>query len=75
MFSFPGGRVDEVNIYFNLRHYNARRVHQGESFFAAALRETHEELGIPPSCIEILGQIGPPEVNLRGDMNVWPYVV
>ena len=41
----------------------------------AALRETHEELGIDPSHVEILGEIGPPEINLRGDMRVYPIVV
>jgi 8-oxo-dGTP pyrophosphatase MutT (NUDIX family) len=38
------------------------------------LRETHEELGISPNQVEILGQIGPVEVNLRGDMAVTPFV-
>lgn len=41
----------------------------------AALRETYEELGIHSQNIEILGQIGPPEVNLKGNMTVYPFVV
>lgn len=41
---------------------------------AAALRETHEEVGITSSQVDILGQIGPPQLSLRG-MRVWPYVV
>jgi 8-oxo-dGTP pyrophosphatase MutT (NUDIX family) len=41
---------------------------------SGALRETQEELGIDPAQIEVLGQIGPPEINLRGDMTVWPFV-
>ena len=45
-----------------------------ESFMSGALRETHEELGIDPAQIEVLGEIGPPEANLRGDMTVWPFV-
>lgn len=45
------------------------------SYLDAALRETHEELGIGAQNIEILGQIGPPEVNLRGNMVVHPFVV
>jgi 8-oxo-dGTP pyrophosphatase MutT (NUDIX family) len=45
-----------------------------ESFLAGALRETNEEVGVPPEQIEILGQIGPPELSLGG-MRVWPYVV
>ncbi|KAJ3906365.1 NUDIX hydrolase domain-like protein [Lentinula edodes] len=56
--SFPGGRVDATD----------------PSYLDAALRETHEELGIGAQNIEILGQIGPPEVNLRGNMVVHPFV-
>ena len=41
---------------------------------SGALRETREELGIDPAQIEVLGEIGPPETNLRGDMTVWPFV-
>lgn len=41
---------------------------------SGALRETQEELGIDPAQIEVLGEIGPPETNLRGDMTVWPFV-
>ncbi|PPQ90763.1 hypothetical protein CVT25_010152 [Psilocybe cyanescens] len=56
--SFPGGRIDETD----------------ESLVHGALRETHEELGIDPGRIEVLGEIGPSEMNLRGDMRVWPFV-
>ncbi|KAF9078192.1 NUDIX hydrolase domain-like protein [Rhodocollybia butyracea] len=56
--SFPGGRVDPTDA----------------SLVDAALRETHEELGILPQNVEILGQFGPPEVNLRGNMVVYPFV-
>ena len=41
---------------------------------SGALRETQEELGIDPARIEVLGEIGPPEINLGGDMTVWPFV-
>ena len=40
-----------------------------------ALRETHEELGIDPKRVEILGEIGPPEFSLGAAMKVWPFVV
>jgi len=56
--SFPGGRIDDTD----------------ESFMSGALRETQEELGIDPAQIEVLGEIGPPEINLRRDMAVWPFV-
>lgn len=41
----------------------------------AATRESAEELGIKAHQIEMLGAIGPSEINLRGGMRVWPYVV
>ncbi|KAL9713640.1 hypothetical protein Ac2012v2_003251 [Leucoagaricus gongylophorus] len=56
--SFPGGRIDDTDA----------------SFLDGALRETEEELGIRPEEVQVLGEIGPPEVNLQGDMRVWPYI-
>ncbi|KAJ4473680.1 NUDIX hydrolase domain-like protein [Lentinula aciculospora] len=56
--SFPGGRVDTND----------------SSYMDAALRETREELGIGAQNIEILGQVGPPELNLRRNMVVYPFV-
>ncbi|TFK74930.1 hypothetical protein BDN72DRAFT_811676 [Pluteus cervinus] len=56
--SFPGGRVDETD----------------QTIVDAAIREAEEELGIVARQIEILGPIGPAEMNLRGDMRVWPFV-
>ncbi|KAG7093767.1 hypothetical protein E1B28_007415 [Marasmius oreades] len=55
---FPGGRADLTDT----------------SHLHTALRETYEELGILPERVEMLGEIGPPEINLRGDMVVWPFV-
>ncbi|KAH8093306.1 NUDIX hydrolase domain-like protein [Cristinia sonorae] len=55
--SFPGGRVDKTDA----------------SSLEAALRETHEEVGIHPDQVEILGRFGPPQLSLGG-MRVWPYV-
>jgi len=56
--SFPGGRIDDTDL----------------SFLDGAIRETEEELGIRPEEIDVLGEIGEPEFNLRGDLRVWPYV-
>ncbi|KAH0582938.1 hypothetical protein H2248_010837 [Termitomyces sp. 'cryptogamus'] len=55
---FPGGRVDK----------------RDKSFLAGALRESHEELGIAPDRVDVLGEIGSPQLNFRGDMRVWPFV-
>ncbi|KLO19278.1 hypothetical protein SCHPADRAFT_67935 [Schizopora paradoxa] len=55
--SFPGGRVDESD----------------ESMLGAALRESNEELGLDPRQIDLLGELGPPELSLS-KMRVWPYV-
>ena len=54
--------------------FSIMRYKTDESFLSGALRETQEELGINPDQIEVLGEIGPPETNLRGDMTVWPFV-
>lgn len=54
--SFPGGRHDA----------------QDHSLAATALRETHEELGIPPHAVHLLGQL-PPHRTHSGFM-VTPYL-
>ena len=53
---FPGGRRDE----------------EDESLAATALRETHEELGIPAHCIRLLGQL--PEHITVSHYRVVPYL-
>jgi 8-oxo-dGTP pyrophosphatase MutT (NUDIX family) len=54
--SFPGGRMDEGD----------------ESLLAAALRETHEEIGLEPSGLECLGQLD--DIISISSYLVTPYV-
>ncbi|KAI0295960.1 NUDIX hydrolase domain-like protein [Russula brevipes] len=56
--SFPGGRVDAGD----------------RTFLEAALRETREEVGVSSDQVEILGQLGSPQLSLNG-LRVWPFVV
>lgn len=56
--SFPGGQVDKEDA----------------SFWGAATRETHEELGILPSCVQPLGELCPPETAMRADTLVHAFV-
>lgn len=54
--SFPGGRIDPDD----------------PSPLAAALRETHEELGIPPESVEVLGKLSP--LVSSSSFVVYPFV-
>ncbi|WWC59534.1 uncharacterized protein I303_102090 [Kwoniella dejecticola CBS 10117] len=55
--SFPGGKADKSD----------------ESLIHTALRETQEELSIPPSHVEILGMLEP-AYSLGNKSRVWPFV-
>lgn len=50
--SLPGGRLD----------------HPGESVEQAALRETHEEIGVAPSNVQILGRLTPLPIAVSGHL-------
>jgi len=55
--SFPGGRRD----------------HAEESLETTALREAHEEIGLPPSAVELLGALPPVRTFVTGYV-VFPHV-
>ncbi|MCA1726516.1 MAG: CoA pyrophosphatase [Actinobacteria bacterium] len=73
------------SIFFTLRT-EALRHHSGEISFpggrrhsedadlrATALRETHEELGLPPEAVDVLGALPPIQARVSG-FNVIPFV-
>ncbi|WVQ98117.1 hypothetical protein IAU59_005239 [Kwoniella sp. CBS 9459] len=55
--SFPGGKCDPTD----------------PNFIYTALRETQEELALPPENVEILGRLEP-EYSLGNRARVWPFV-
>jgi 8-oxo-dGTP pyrophosphatase MutT (NUDIX family) len=55
--SFPGGRED----------------HDDESLVATALREAHEEIGLPPSAVEVVGALQPTP-TIATSFAVYPFV-
>ena len=55
--SFPGGRVDDADV----------------DLIATALREAHEEIGLPPGAVTILGALTPLHVHVSG-FAVYPVV-
>jgi 8-oxo-dGTP pyrophosphatase MutT (NUDIX family) len=55
--SFPGGRVDATDV----------------DLVATALREAHEEIGLPPAAVAVLGALRPLHVR-ASDFAVYPVV-
>jgi 8-oxo-dGTP pyrophosphatase MutT (NUDIX family) len=49
------------------------RCEPGETYETAALRETEEELGVPPTSVQLLGQLTPIYIP-PSDFEVYPYV-
>lgn len=54
--AFPGGKQDESDV----------------DVVAAALREAHEEIGLPPECVEVLGML--PSHETVTSFNVTPVI-
>jgi 8-oxo-dGTP pyrophosphatase MutT (NUDIX family) len=54
--SFPGGKVDADDV----------------DDIAAALREAHEEVGLPPEAVDVIGRLGPYETGTG--FNISPVV-
>lgn len=54
--AFPGGKRDPADL----------------NLLGTALRESHEEVGLPPSMVEVLGQLSP--LASRFGMKVTPFV-
>ncbi len=66
-------RRDDLNSHAGQISFPGGQREPGEPCQAAALRETHEEVGVPPTAVAILGQLGdlyiPPS-----DFEVRPFV-
>jgi 8-oxo-dGTP pyrophosphatase MutT (NUDIX family) len=61
-------RSDNLQHHGNQLSLPGGRLEHGESVTEAALRETHEEVGIDPASIRILGRLTPLHVPVSGNV-------
>ncbi|MFU8858846.1 MAG: NUDIX hydrolase [Cyclonatronaceae bacterium] len=66
-------RSGSLNHHGNQLSLPGGRAEHGEQMVDAALRETHEEVGIDPGTISILGQLTPLHVPVSGNI-IYPVV-
>lgn len=66
-------RRDDLNSHAGQISFPGGRRDDGESFLATALRETHEEVGVPPDGLTVLGQLTRIYI-LPSDFEVQPFV-
>lgn len=66
-------RRDDLESHAGQVSLPGGRREEAETLVATALRETHEEIGVPPSAVTILGQLTPLYI-LPSDYEVHPFV-
>ena len=66
-------RREDMNSHAGQVSFPGGRREDGEPFVQTALRETEEEVGVPPSSLTVLGQLTPIYI-LPSDYEVHPFV-
>lgn len=66
-------RRDELPAHAGQVSFPGGRLEPGETPPAAALRETYEEIGVPPTAVTILGELAPIWIP-PSDFQVYPFV-
>lgn len=67
-------RQDHLQYHPGQVSFPGGRCETGETFFQAALRETEEEVGIPPAGLTLLGRLKPVYISVS-DFCVHPFVM
>lgn len=66
-------RSDRLRSHSGQVSFPGGRIEPGEASLTAALRETHEEIGLEPGLVEIVGELSP-LATLRGGSAIQPFV-